>query len=716
MLDASPPAHAPLASHTHTTGDLREIPAAEIRTTEIRTTQGAGGGVEWTGGQETLRIEAWGPDALRVRSKLGGAILEGLPGALLDGPVPGPPPRISLDAHGARIVHGAITATVTVTGRITFTRTADGAELLAEQDAHFWWPGPRLRTAHGNGYHRIEQRFRAYPGEKLYGLGQHAHGLYDQKGAVVELVQRNGEITIPVLVSSRGYGLLWNSPAIGRVELALNGTRWVADSARQLDYWVTAGAPAQILRAYADATGHAPMLPRWAAGFWQCKLRYRSQEELLEVAREYHRRGVPLEVITCDFFHWTHLGDWRFDPAEWPDPAAAVRELASYGTKLMVSVWPSVSPLSENHAELERRGLFVGTEFGPVAHADWPDKGIDKTVQVAFYDATNPEAREFVWSRVRENYLSLGIEVFWADACEPELKPGYPANLRYHAGPGLEVGNLYPRENSRAFYEGLHAEGRTEVVTLNRSAWAGSQRYGAAVWSGDIHADFATFRQQIGAGLNMALSGIPWWNTDIGGFHGGDPDDPAYRELMVRWFQFGALSPIFRLHGFREPAMELGPEMTGGPNEIWSYGPEAYRILAGYIRLRARLKPYILEVMREAHVSGLPPMRPCFVEFPADPRAWDVAEAYLFGPDLLVAPVLEADARQWTVYLPAGAHWTDAWTGAGYEGGRSVTVDAPLDRLPLFLRDGADLPIRAADNSAARDGDAARDAACATAL
>jgi alpha-D-xyloside xylohydrolase len=582
-----------------------------------------------------------------------------------------------------------VTATISLTGRVRFTRTADGAELLSEQDAHFWWPGPRLRTAHGNGYGRLEQRFAAYPDEKLYGLGQHQHGLYDQKGAVVELVQRNSEVTIPLLVSSRGYALLWNNPAIGRVELATNGTRWVADSARQIDYWITAGTPADIQRRYADATGHVPMLPEWAAGLWQCKLRYRSQDELLTVAREYHRRGLPLDVIVADFFHWTHLGEWRFDPEEWPDPQAAVKELAEYGTRLMVSIWPSVSPLSEYHAEMERRGLLIGTEFGPVAHADWPDKGIDTTVQVAFYDATNPTTREFVWEKIRDSYLSLGIELFWADACEPELKPGYHANLRYYAGTGLEVGNIYPRENSRMFFEGMRAEGRSDVVTLTRSAWAGSQRYGAVLWSGDITTDFSTFRRQVAVGLNAALSGIPWWNTDIGGFHGGDPESPAYRELMVRWFQFGAFSPIFRMHGFRQPAQPFSPAMSGGPNEIWSYGPQAEKIMAEYIGLRARLKPYVLDVMREAHRTGVTPMRPYFLEFPDDPNSWNVDTAYLFGADLLVAPVLESGARVWEVYLPAGPAWTDAWTGTVYEGGQIVTVDAPLERIPLFLRDGS---------------------------
>ena len=681
------PEESPLASLAHEIGEFA-----------VRRTADGAAVLEWTGRQETLRIEPWGAHSLRVRSHVGGPILEALPGALLDAPDPevaaaGAGAVVEIAGRSAALVHGAITASVSHTGRITFTRTGDGTELLAEQDAHFWWPGPRLRTAHGNGYARLEQRFAAYPDEKLYGLGQHQHGMFDQKGAVLELVQRNSEVSIPFLVSSRGYGFLWNSPAIGRVELAVNGTRWVADSARQLDYWITAGDPAAIQRAYADATGHVPPLPEWAAGFWQCKLRYRSQEELLEVAREYHRRGVPLDVIVADFFHWTHLGEWRFDPAEWPDPAAAVAELARYGTKLMVSVWPSVSPLSEYHAEMERRGLLVGTEFGPVAHADWPDKGVDKTVQVAFYDATNPRARDFVWSKVRESYLELGIEVFWADACEPELKPGYPANLRYHAGPGLEVGNMYPRENSRMFYEGMHAAGRPEVVTLNRSAWAGSQRYGAILWSGDIQTDFATFRKQIAAGLNTALSGLPWWNTDIGGFHGGDPSSPEYREVMVRWFQFGAFSPIFRLHGFREPALPFSPQVTGGPNEIWSYGEEACAIMAGYIALRERLKPYVLAVMREAHETGVTPMRPYLLEFPEDPKAWNVDDAFLFGRDLLVAPVLEAGARSWDVYLPKGATWRDAWTGEEHEGGRTVTVDAPLERIPLFLRDGAQLPI-----------------------
>ena len=645
---------------------------------------------------QTLRVEPWGPDALRVRAALG-PVRDGLPGALELPPGPHDA-RVKIEDGTASVTNGTLTAELEPGGEhrevmVRFTGSG-GAELLAEEPIHFWWPGPRAFSPTGNGYHRLEQKFRGYPGEKLFGLGQHTHGLGDQKGAVIDLVQRNAEVTIPFLVSSRGYGLLWNNPGVGRVELASNGTRWVADSAAQIDYWITAGSPAQILARYADATGHAPVLPEWAAGFWQSKLRYRTQDELLGVAREYKRRGLPLSVIVADYFHWTHLGDWKFDLTEWPDPAAMVRELSELGVKLMVSVWPSVSPLSENFALMRDRGLLIGSEHGPLAQATWPDKGAAAPVDVAFYDPTNPEAREFVWSRVRENYLRrYGIDVYWLDACEPEIRPGSHENLRLHAGPGLAVANMYPRENAASFWEGMRAEG-VQTVTFNRSAWAGSQRYGAVLWSGDIWPTWESLRAQIRAGLNVAMSGLPWWTTDIGGFHGGDPADPAYQELVVRWFQFGAFCPLVRLHGNREPTMPFGLDQTGGPNEVWSFGDEAYAVLRDLLFLRERLRPYIMTLMRAAAASGLPPMRPLFVDFPSDPAAWEVEDAFMFGPDLLVAPVTSPGSRSRPVYLPSGATWRDAWTDAPLPGGSVVSADAPLERIPLFLRDGASLPIR----------------------
>jgi alpha-D-xyloside xylohydrolase len=647
---------------------------------------------------EVLRIEPWGADSLRVRAGRH-RILDDVPGALL----PAKPSAATAEAgeRAGRVVNGALTALVELAGtdtgvdaQVRFVRTDTGEELLAEQRAHFWWPGARLFMPSRNGYGRLEQRFTAYDGERFYGLGQHTHGRLDQKGLVLDLVQRNAEVSVPFLLSSRGYGFLWNNPAVGRVELAANGTRWVADDARQLDYWVTTGdGPRRLLGHYADATGYAPMLPEWAAGFWQSKLRYRTQEELLAVAREYHSRGLPLSVIVADFFHWTHLGDWRFDPAEWPDPAGLVRELAELGVKLMVSVWPSVSPLSENYRELHENGLLVAAESGVPAHAPWKDKGFAVEMPVAFYDATNPAARRFLWAKVKENYYDLGVRAWWLDGDEPEIQPGHPHNLGFHAGPGAEVFNLYPQAHAQAFHDGIRGEGDEEVVLLSRSAWAGSQRYGAALWSGDVPATWASLRAQVRAGLNVAIAGIPWWTTDIGGFHGGDPDSPEYRELLVRWFQYGVFCPLLRLHGFRDPRTAFGPEMTGGPNEVWSYGPEALAAIEAALRLRERLRPYLMAQMRVAHEQGVPPMRPLFVDFPADARAWDVDDQFLLGPDLLVAPVLEAGATTRPVYLPAGALWTDAATGDRHPGGTHVAAAAPADRIPLFLRDDARLPV-----------------------
>jgi alpha-D-xyloside xylohydrolase len=628
---------------------------------------------------DVLLIEPWGADSLRVRAGRH-RILDDVPGALL--PAKPSAARSEANERSGRVVNGALTALVelvdTDTGldaQLRFVRTDTGDELLSEQRAHFWWPGARLFMPSRNGYGRLEQRFTAYDGERVYGLGQHTHGRLDQKGLVLDLVQRNAEVSVPFLLSSRGYGFLWNSPAVGRVELAANGTRWVADDARQLDYWVTTGdGPRQLLGHYADATGYPPMLPEWATGFWQSKLRYRSQAELLAVAREYHERGLPLSVIVADFFHWTHLGDWKFDPAEWPDPAGLVRELTELGVKLMVSVWPSVSPLSENYRELHEQGLLVAAENGVPAHALWKDKGFDVELPVAFYDPTNPAARRFLWEKVKENYYDLGVRAWWLDGDEPELQPGHPHNLGFHAG--------------------IRGEGDDEVVLLSRSAWAGSQRYGAALWSGDVPATWASLRAQVCAGLNVAVAGIPWWTTDIGGFHGGDPDSPEYRELLVRWFQYGVCCPLLRLHGFRDPRPPFGPEMTGGPNEVWSYGAEALVSIEDALRLRERLRPYLAAQMRVAHEHGVPPMRPLFVDFPADTRAWATDDQFLLGADLLVAPVLEAGATSRPVYLPAGALWTDAVTGDRHSGGTSVEAAAPPDRIPLFLRDHARLPIR----------------------
>jgi len=647
-------------------------------------------------GREILQVEAWGPNSARVRSTWGPSIT-GTPGSALGEPAVSLPVVEVSDAT-ARLRNGDLVVEVAANPGggflqfpplVRFSRARDGRELLGEQSPHFTSPPQRRYTQGTGGTYGCEVTFNPSPGERIYGLGQHQHGLFDQKGAIIDLIQRNTEVCIPFALSNRGYGFLWNMPGVGRVELGANRTRWVADDARQLDYWVTtAPTPAEVVSQYSQATGLPPMLPAWASGFWQCKLRYRHQEELLEVAREHKRRGLPLSVIVVDYFHWTRQGEWRFDSAEWPDPQAMVDELRALGVELMVSVWPTVNPNSENHAEMDRRGLLVGNLRGLPLNLPFWDKGDDGQVFVRFYDSTSPEARRYVWDRITEGYRRYGIRAFWLDACEPEMRPEDPESSLYHLGRGSEVQCVYPREHARGFAEGLWADGEKDVMLLCRSAWAGSQRYGAAVWSGDIESTFEALAAQIPAGLNIGISGIPWWTTDIGGFKGGDPTTPYFRELIVRWFQFGAFCPLFRLHGVREPGPLVGSGQTGAPNEVWSFGDEAYAIITEQLGLRERLRPYVTEQMATASATGVPPMRALFLEFPDEAPAWEVADEFMFGPDILVAPVTEQGARERDVYLPEGASWLDAWTGQPVEEHGWVNAPAPLERIPVYLRRG----------------------------
>ncbi|MBO3735899.1 glycoside hydrolase family 31 protein [Glycomyces niveus] len=653
----------------------------------------------WRGDGETLVVQAWGRDSLRVRSTRAGEVLD-TDFALLE-----PEPvdvEITVDGDTATLVNGAITVVLRArSGRDWQTfydtfhcdlefRDAEGKTLLRElgSGGSLKLKSREFRPLAG-GAHRLRAAFEPVAGEKLYGMGQYQQAILDVKGSTFELAHRNSQASVPFVVSSAGYGFLWHNPAIGSASFAANRTEWIAEATQQLDYWITAGeTPARISAAYADATGHAPMMPEYGLGYWQCKLRYWNQEQLLEVAREYRRRGLPLDVIVADFFHWPKMGDFRFEEEFWPDPAAMVAELKEMGVELMVSVWPQVSLESENFNEFKQGNLLVRTERGLDVQMGFLGPSM-------FLDATNPRARERAWEILKQNYFDLGIKVFWLDEAEPEYGVYDFDNYRYHAGPNVEVGNVYPQAFSRMFFEGQRAAGQEEVVNLVRCAWAGSQRYGALVWSGDIHSSFEDFRRQITAGIHMGVAGIPWFTTDIGGFWGGNVNEPAFRELLVRWFQFGAFCPVMRMHGDRQPGEQVkaadGSDRcgTGAPNELWSFGEDVYEILVRYVKLREAMRPYTRRLMVEAHEAGQPVMRGVFHEFPADPVCWDLADQFMFGPDLLVAPVVEADATARRVYLPEGASWTDLHSGAVHQGGQWIDAEAPIEVIPVFARDGA---------------------------
>ncbi len=632
---------------------------------------------------ETLMLESYGLNAIRVRATRLPEIKQDWISALLPQEPQLAQIKINED-YTASLQNGSLIASVSASGELSFTNAKTGNELLKEQAIHgLSIPARFYKDLKGDLFH-IDCGFKAYDDEHIYGLGQHQHDRLDQKGCVIELIQRNTEVSIPFLLSSRGYGFLWNNPAVGRVELGRNATRWVAEAAPQIDYWITTGdTPAAILSNYADITGHAPEFPAWASGFWQSKLRYASQAELEEVAIEYQKRGLPLSVIVIDFFHWTRQGDWMFDPQAWPDPVGLVKRLADLGVKVMVSVWPTVNRLSANYNEMWNKGYIVRNINGSAAQMYFVDVQAEQGIYVHYYDSTHPDARKYIWEKVKQGYFQSGIKAFWLDACEPEMLPFMPENLRFYAGDGEAIANIYPLQHAQGFFEGLQAEGEQEIVLLCRSAWAGSQRFGAAVWSGDILSTFSALRAQVKAGMNMGLSGIPWWTHDIGGFRGGDPNSPSFRELIVRWFQFGVFSPIFRLHGHRLPHTD---DFGGGPNEAWSFGEDAYQIIKKYMLLRERLRPYVMEQMQIAHKTGLPLMRPLFVDFPSDATCWEVEDEYMFGSDLLVAPVVESNACSRKVYLPGYSTWRDAWTGQQYDGRQWIDVPAPVETIPVFLK------------------------------
>jgi len=656
------------------------------------------GKLEWSFDYERLIVEPWGENALRVRATQLPEFEEA-DWALL--PPSASRPAFESGTDRASIANGKIRAEVELDGTLTFF-DAKGGVLLKEY-ARQWHSkhrpcavrvGAREFTPIPGGDFGIVQRFEAREGERLYGMGQYQQPFLDLKGCRLELAHRNSQSSVPFALSSLGYGFLWHSPAYGEAGFGKNLTEWTSRSARQIDYWITAGdKPAEIMRAYARATGFPPEMPEFATGFWQSKLRYQTQDELLAVAREHKRRGLPLSVIVIDFFHWLHHGDWDFDPAYWPDPAAMAAELKALGVELAVSVWPTVDKAGPNFQEMLREGLLVNVNRGARVTMEF----MGDTV---FFDATNPRAREYLWSKAKKSYYDRGVRVFWLDEAEPEYGAYDFDNYRYRAGTALRVGNLYPQKYAQAFWDGMKAAGAAAPLSLVRCAWAGSQRYGALVWSGDVHSDFLALRNQISIGMSMGLAGIPWWTSDIGGFFGGDANDPAFVELLLRWFQFGAFCPVFRLHGDRSPATPPlaatggGCFHSGAANEVWSYGEDAYAIMRKYLFMRERLRPYVSGLMRAAHERGEPPMRPLFYDFPDDPSAWEVEDQYMFGPDLLVAPVYEAGARERKAYLPAGAEWTEADSGVSHAGGTWATVDAPLDSIPLFVRNGRELPVR----------------------
>ncbi len=546
--------------------------------------------------------------------------------------------------------------------------------------------------------------FDSPPDEHYYGLGQQQKGWMDLRDHEIrcwhDYVAIGGQdVCVPFMVSSRGYGLVWDNPSKTTVNLGFNGRNvWSSEVGDRVSYFVIAGETSdEIYEGYRLLTGVTHMLPKAVYGYIQSKAIYPTQEQILDVAKGYRERKLPLDVMVVDFLNMTKQGEMDLDPKRWPDPAAMNRELHEMGVGTLLSVWPHYAPDTQFYDMLKSKGWLIHTSDGK------PDPGGFKDAIGPNIDTTNPEAANWFWEKIRDRYVKpYGFDYLWLDETEPDIDPAQDV---FSVGSGTRFYNVYPLFHTASVYDGFRRDfgDSRRVMILARAAYLGAQRNGTVFWSSDITSTWDMLKRSIPAGLNFTASGLPYWDTDIAGFF--SPQIPAdyhaankplidgsdvrgtignyedYPELFVRWFEWGAFQPVMRAHGERDH------------NEVWSYGKQAEPILAKYLKLRYQLLPYTYSAAYRSYQTGAPYMRALFMDFPTDPKVADIPDEYMYGPAFLVAPVTEQGATQRTVYLPAGCDWYNYWTNERLHGGQTIVVDAPIDTLPLFVRAGSIVPL-----------------------
>ncbi len=542
--------------------------------------------------------------------------------------------------------------------------------------------------------------FGAADDEHDYGLGQNQQGFLDRRGHVIECAHdydapAGQSVCVPFLVTNKGYGLVWDNPSKTTVALGFNNQNtFKSQVGQRVSFFVIAGDYNAIYRGYRLLTGDVPMLPKSAYGYIQCKQRYSTQAEIMSVAKGYRDRKLPIDDLVIDWFTYTKMGEMDMDPKAWPDPVDMLKQLHAMDYHVMISVWPRFTPGSRYYDLLKTNGWFEHLADGT------PTNGLPYDKAGSDIDTTNPDAAKWYWSIIKENYVAKGFDAFWADETEPDIPP---AGSYFKVGPGTQFFNVYPLFHTAAFYNGMRADMKERALILARDSYLGAQHNGAIFWSSDINPNWDTLKRSVPTGLNFVASGMPYWSTDIGGWQGLpyshtplhtpllDPSDARdnvnhyddYPELYTRWFEYGAFQPNFRTHG------------TRNHNEVWSYGKQAQPILEKYLRLRYQLMPYLYSLGWQAHETGAPFMRGLFLDFPNDPQVADIGDEYMFGPALLVAPVTDQGQTSRSVYLPAGSDWYNFWTNERVHGGQRITVQAPIDTIPVFVRAGSILPLGA---------------------
>jgi alpha-D-xyloside xylohydrolase len=574
-------------------------------------------------------------------------------------------------------------AVTLATGKLKITVTKkDGAILFTDANGKLFQDFDRTltpATVNGEQTYHSEVFSNLWDStEAFYGLGQHQSGVWNYHGEDVDISQDNTNISVPVVLSSRGYGIFWNNPSRSRFNNRFPHAMYLsAEVADTVDYYFLYGPDFdKIIASYREMTGAAPLFGKWAYGYWQCKNKYNSQDEVLAVAKKYRDLKIPVDNIVQDWFWWNHMGEPVFNK-NYPDPKGMIDDLHKLDFHIMFSFWPYFDPPSPVYDDMAQKGYFIDKTLVGGFHPQG----------MALYDAFNPAARKYYWNLINSGLFKLGADAWWLDTDEPETEGRQTpilVNNKVAIGSGARYADLFPLMTTTAVYEGQRsATDQKRVFILSRSAYAGVQRNSVTAWSGDVESNWLAFARQIPAGLNFELSGLPYWTTDIGGFiSGGNPDDPAYRELYLRWFEYGSFCPIFRAHGTR----------TTNQNEIWSYGPAAQKILTSYDRLRYRLLPYIYSLGWMTTDQSYTPMRALAMDFRTDVRAQNIGDEYLYGPAILVAPVTEPGATVRHLYLPK-ARWYDFWTGKAVDGGAAIDTAAPIERMPLFVRAGSIVPM-----------------------
>jgi len=582
--------------------------------------------------------------------------------------------------------------------------TAAGKELLTMRNWSMFPnkadQGATNAAAQNNPGFRVSANFDSPADEHYYGLGQQQQGVLDLRDHRVncwhEYSAPGGEnVCVPFMISSRGYGLIWDNPSKTTIDLGFNQRNiWSSEIGDRVSFFVIDGENSdEIYKGYRQLTGVTHLLPKATYGYIQSKAIYPTQDQIMAVAKGYRDRNLPLDVLVVDFLNMTRQGELDLDPARWPDAAAMNQQLHSMGIETLLSVWPHFSAGTRYYDMLREKGWLIHKTDGT------PDSGGFKDVIGPNIDTTNPEASRWFWEAIRDRYIKpYNFDYLWLDETEPDIDP---ANDLFFIGSGSRYYNVYPLFHTASVYDGFRRDfgDSKRVMILARAAYLGAQRNGTVFWSSDIVSTWDMLKRSIPAGLNFTATGMPYWDTDIAGFF--SPSIPAdykaphpplvdasdvrnyedYPELFVRWFEWGAFQPVMRAHGERNH------------NEVWSYGKQAEPILEKYLRLRYQLLPYTYSLAYGSYQTGAPFMRALFMDFPNDPNVANIPDEYMFGPAFLVAPVSEQGATHRSVYLPAGCDWYNYWTNERIEGGQTINANAPIDTIPLFVRAGSIVPL-----------------------